>query len=146
VAVLVAPPRLPSLLAQGPRGTEVGLLGVAALAEPEFAGGGVSLAYRVEGRLRLSLGLLAGPADGFTGRGELTAQYLLSPARLTGATLYGFGGVAGQAGGARAGYLVAGLGLEGRPGAGSGWMIEAGIGGGARFAAGWRWRALRAGR
>ncbi|HSB55661.1 MAG TPA: hypothetical protein VLD58_14975, partial [Gemmatimonadales bacterium] len=74
------------------------------------------------------------------GRGELLAQFLLSPGRTRGAGLYGLGGVAGQAGRRDRGFLVLGLGLEGAPGGASGWFAEAGVGGGARVAAGWRWR------
>ncbi len=138
LALLAAP-----LAAQGPRGVELGVTGVAAGADPAWAGGGLSLGLRPGGRVRLVLAALAGDAAGLTGRGELTGQYLLWPGRLTGVGAYAFGGVAGQAGARDAGYVVLGLGLEGRPGAASGWHLEAGIGGGARVAVGWRWRRLR---
>ena len=42
------------------------------------------------------------------------------------------------------GYLVVAIGLEGRPGARAGWFVEAGVGGGARLALGYRWRQLPA--
>jgi hypothetical protein len=35
---------------------------------------------------------------------------------------------------------VLAAGIEGRPGAASGWFLEAGVGGGARLSAGYRWR------
>jgi hypothetical protein len=38
------------------------------------------------------------------------------------------------------GYLVLTLGLEASPGGRTGWFLEAGVGGGARIAAGWRRR------
>ena len=50
------------------------------------------------------------------------------------------GGVAAVGGPVDEGYLVLALGLEGRPGGPDGWFVEAGVGGGARLAAGWRWR------
>lgn len=133
------------LAAQGPRGAEVGITGVATLADPAFTGGGILFGFRPGGRVRIVATALAGAADGLVGRGELTGQYLLLPARLTGATVYGLGGIAGEVGARTGGSLVLGLGLEGRPGAASGWHLEAGIGGGARVAAGWRWRRLRSG-
>jgi hypothetical protein len=43
------------------------------------------------------------------------------------------------------GYVVVTLGVEARPGAPSGWFVEAGVGGGARLAMGYRWRRLPAG-
>ncbi len=138
LALLAAP-----LVAQGPRGVELGVTGVAAWADPAWTGGGLSLGIRPGGRVRVVLAALAGDAAGATGRGELTGQYLLWPGRLTGAGAYALGGVAGQVGGRGAGYVVLGLGLEGRPGARTGWHLEAGIGGGARVAVGWRWRWLR---
>ena len=36
--------------------------------------------------------------------------------------------------------VVLTLGLEARPAARDGWFVEAGVGGGARLAAGYRWR------
>jgi hypothetical protein len=59
--------------------------------------------------------------------------------------LYGAGGVAVAGGAVDQGYMVVTLGLEARPGARSGWFVEAGVGGGARLAAGYRWRHPAAG-
>jgi hypothetical protein len=39
------------------------------------------------------------------------------------------------------GYLVLTLGMEQRPGAASGWMVELGLGGGVRLSGGYRWRS-----
>jgi hypothetical protein len=53
---------------------------------------------------------------------------------------YAGGGVAGIAGPDDRGYLVLLLGIEAGPGARGGWALEAGVGGGLRLAAGYRWR------
>jgi hypothetical protein len=130
----------------GQKIVEYGLHAVATFASPElFAGGGYA-AFRPGERARLALTLAAGGADGAAAfRGELLAHFLLSPRAPHGVGFYGLGGVAladVESGGARdtRGYLVLGLGVESRPGARSGWALEAGIGGGLRIAAGYRWR------
>ena len=131
------------LAAQGPRGIEVGVAAVATDADPAFLGGGLSVGYRPGGRVRLATNLLAGDTDGFTGRGELVGHYLMLPGKLTGLGPYSLGGIAGEVGGRNRGFLVLGLGLEWRPGAGNGWYLETSGGGGPRLALGWRWRRLR---
>ncbi len=129
---------------QSPTGVEVGIQGLALLQNPVWLGGGIYTGWRPEGKTRLALTLSAGAVDHQTsGRAELLAQYLLSPGRITGVGIYGFGGIAGEAGPRDQGYLVAGLGLESRPGRSSGWAIEAGVGGGARISVGWRHRWLK---
>ncbi len=127
--------------AQAPRGAEFGLAGTLLLAEPGFAGGGALVALR-DGRLRLQVTVLTGDAGGWAGRAEAAGHYLVTPARMGGAGLYGLAGLALEAGPHEAGYLLLGLGLEGSPGGRHGWWVEAGVGGGARIAAGWRWRHL----
>jgi len=77
--------------------------------------------------------------------GELLVHFLLNPTRRTGAGVYGAGGVAVVGGPVDQGYVVVTLGVESRPGAPSGWFVEAGVGGGARLAMGYRWRRLPAG-
>ncbi|MBA3893587.1 MAG: hypothetical protein H0X69_07810, partial [Gemmatimonadales bacterium] len=54
--------------------------------------------------------------------------------------VYVAGGVGAVGGPADRGYLVLALGIENRPGGPSGWFAEAGVGGGARLAGGYRWR------
>jgi hypothetical protein len=138
--LLVGPP----LAAQGPAGLEAGVTALAAIAARDFAGAGLSGALRPAGRTRLTLTFAAGTGDGAAaGRGEGTAQFLLTPERTRGSGLYVSGGLAGTLGRRDAGYLVLGLGLEARPGGKSGWLIEIGVGGGVRLAAGWRWRRFR---
>lgn len=128
--------------AQSPRGFEVGVAGALLLAEPEFAGGGALLALRPGGRLRLQLAALVGNAGGVAGRGELAVHYLVTPGAPRGAGAYGFAGAALCAGPREAGYVLLGLGIEAAPGGPGGWWLEAGVGGGARLALGWRWRSV----
>jgi len=133
----------PALQAQAVRGYEGGLQGLALLEDPAWLGGAMYGAWRPGGGARLALTIGAGSSDGrLSGRGELLAEFLLSPGRRSGVGFYGLGGVAGVVGPRAQGYLVVGLGLESAPGTGSGWAIEAGVGGGVRVAVGWRWRRL----
>lgn len=79
------------------------------------------------------------------GRGELLAHFLLSPAARRGIGLYAGGGIAANVTGAKTSeFVVLTLGVESKPGARSGWAIEAGVGGGARVTIGYRWRRHRA--
>lgn len=129
--------------AQAPRGLEAGVAGALLLSEPAFAGGGAVLAFRPGGRIRVQLAALAGDADGAAGRGELALHYLVTPGAARGAGVYGLAGVALSAGRREAGFLLLGVGAEWAPGGSDGWWVEAGAGGGARIALGWRWRSLR---
>ncbi len=127
--------------AQEPRGLEAGLELTTALARPVFAGGGVSLGIRPGGGTRIVLAVIPGvERHRLAGRAELLGHLMLSPARIQGIGFYGLGGIAGQIGRRDAGWLVLGLGMERAPGLGSGWHVEAGIGGGVRLSVGWRWR------
>jgi hypothetical protein len=129
--------------AQEPHGIEAGAEALVTLADPTFAGGGVSLGVRPGGSVRVVLNLLAGgQRERLAGRGELLGQLMLTPARRRGVGVYGVAGIAGQLGQRDAGWLVLGLGLEQAPAERSGWHLEAGIGGGVRLAAGWRHRWL----
>jgi hypothetical protein len=120
---------------------ELGITAVATAADPAVVVAGGSLGVRTSARTRVSAALGAGTSDGdFAWRGELLGHFLLSPGRLRGAGLYGAGGVAVVGGPIAQGYLVLTLGVEGRPGGPRGWFLEAGLGGGARVAAGYRWR------
>jgi hypothetical protein len=132
------------LAAQAGAVREAGLEAVATAADPAVYTAGVTASVRPS--LRTRVGLYAGGGVTSEGNGvaraELVAHFLLNP-RSTRAALYGGGGIAGVfASGADNGFLVLVLGLEGSPGGRGGWFVEAGIGGGARLAAGYRWRKL----
>jgi hypothetical protein len=121
--------------------TEFGVMGIATASDPALVVGGGYGAIRTSQRTRISAGLGAGVSDGRAAwRGELLAHFLLNPTRRQGVGIYGAGGVAAVRGPVDQGYLVLTLGLEARPGGRSGWFVEAGVGGGARLAAGVRWR------
>jgi hypothetical protein len=125
---------------------ELGLTGIATASDPALVVGGIYGALRTSLRTRISATAALGASGGETAwRGELLAHFLLSPTRRRGVGLYGAGGVAVVGGPVDQGYLVVTLGLESRPGTSSGWFVEAGVGGGARLAAGYRWRWLPAG-
>jgi hypothetical protein len=140
VSVLGAAP----LAAQAGTVRELGLETAATAAEPAVYTAGVTASVRPSLRMRIGLyagGGVTGDGDG-VGRAELVAHFLLNP-QSTRAALYGGGGVAGVfASGADSGFLVLLVGIEGSPGGRGGWFVEAGIGGGARLAAGYRWRKL----
>jgi len=133
----------PSVAAQ--RVMEFGVQGIGMAADPAVAVGGVYGAIRTSSRTRVSAALAAGLSDGDGAfRGELLAHFLLNPTRRTGPGVYGAGGIALAEGPVDQGYVVVTLGIEGRPGGRSGWFAEAGVGGGARLAVGYRWRRFRA--
>jgi hypothetical protein len=114
---------------------------LAVLRDPALIGGGVYAAVRPGGNARLAASAVGAVQDGqAVARGEVLAQFVLSPGALHGVSPYGFGGVAGETGRGARGYLVLGAGLESAPGRRSGWAVEAGAGGGVRLTAGWRWR------
>jgi hypothetical protein len=120
---------------------ELGLQGVGTLADPATAVAGVYAGWRPTRRARLSATIGVGGSGGETAwRGELLGHFLLSPTRRQGPGIYLAGGVAAAGGPVDEGYLVLAVGIEGRPGAGSGWFGEVGVGGGARVSAGYRWR------
>ncbi|HEU4569848.1 MAG TPA: hypothetical protein VFS07_04695 [Gemmatimonadales bacterium] len=98
-------------------------------------------ALRTSRRVRFSVA--AGPrwADGTTGgRGEALAAFLLAPGHRGGWGPYAAGGVAVDVAHGAEAWLVALLGVEQAPGAPQGIFVEAGWGGGARVALGWRRR------
>jgi hypothetical protein len=139
LAVSVALESPGQLVAQQP--SEIGAQVVATFSDPAV---GVVAAYgalRTSQRSRLSAALGPGLRRGeFAMRGELLGHFLLSPGKRSGAGFYFAGGLAGVAGEVTRGYLVLTMGMEDRPGAGSGWAVEAGIGGGFRVGLGYRWR------
>ncbi len=120
---------------------ELGIQATGTLADPALAVGGVYAAWRPASRARLSASLGVGGSGGEVAwRGELLGHFLLSPVRRRGVGVYLAGGIAGVGGPADEGYMVLAFGIEDRPGGASGWFAEAGVGGGARLAAGYRWR------
>ena len=120
---------------------ELGVGVIATASDPALGVGAFYGALRTSRRMRISAAAGAGVSDERAAwRGELLAHFLLSPDQRQGAGLYGAGGIAVVGGPVDEGYLVLTLGLEGRPAAPSGWFVEAGVGGGARLAAGYRWR------
>jgi len=125
---------------------ELGVQATAIAAHPGSMFGGGYGALRTSLRTRVSLAAGVGAAEGVaTLRGELLLHFLLNPTRRIGVAPYAAGGVAVVGGPVDEGYLVLTLGLESRPGAPSGWFVEAGVGGGARLAVGVRHRWLPAG-
>ena len=139
VTVCVAMP----LSAQAAGVREAGLEAVATAAEPAVYTAGITASIRPSTRARVALYAGGGVSNGAgVGRAELVAHFLLNP-RSTHAAWYGGGGIAGVFGSGHAdGYLVLVLGIEAAPGGRGGWFAEVGIGGGARLAAGYRWRKL----
>ena len=126
--------------------TEAGVQAVFAAQEPEIFTGGIYAGFRTARRARVAVTAGVGSAaDEFAIRGELLGHFLLSPASTRRPGLYAGGGVAVVAGPSEQGYVVLLVGVEGSPGGRSGWSLEAGLGGGVRVSAGWRWRSLRRG-
>jgi hypothetical protein len=120
---------------------ELGIQAIGTLSDPALAVGGVYAGWRPARRARLSVSFGLGGSGGETAwRGEVLGHFLLAPTRRQGSGVYLAGGVAAVGGEVDQGYLVLAVGIEGRPGAASGWFAEAGVGGGARFSAGYRWR------
>lgn len=120
---------------------EVGVQALVATSDPALVTGGIYAALRPSPRARLAATIGAGVSDGrAAARGELLAHFLLSPGATRKPGAYVGGGLAGVVGPIDQGYIVVLAGLESAPGASSGWAVEAGVGGGVRLTAGWRWR------
>ncbi|HYA49960.1 MAG TPA: hypothetical protein VEG33_02195 [Streptosporangiaceae bacterium] len=113
-------------------------LGAVSRAPESFAGAGLGLVLRGRTRSGAGVNAVMGVRDGnLAGRGEALLSFSLDPLRERGVAPYLAGGVAVV--GDRVGtaeYLVAVLGLSINPGRATGWFVEAGAGGGLRFAAG----------
>jgi hypothetical protein len=120
---------------------ELGVGAIGTVSDPALVVGSVYGAIRTSGRTRLSGSVGAGVSSNeLAWRGELLGHFLLSPEERRRAGFYFAGGLAMVDGPVQRGYLVLTLGLEARPRGGSGWTVEAGIGGGLRVAVGHRWR------
>jgi hypothetical protein len=138
---LLAAVAVPARRLEAQRVVEYGVIAIATASNPALVVGGGTAALRTSSRTRLSAALGAGVSDGRGAwRGEVVAQFLLNPTRRAGVGAYAAGGVAAVGGPVDEGYLILALGLESRPGGHDGWFVEAGVGGGTRLAAGWRWR------
>lgn len=120
---------------------EIGVVAMATSSDPVLAVAGAYGGFRTAGRARISASLGLGISEGdLAWRGELLGHFLLSPEELRKPGFYFAGGVAAVEGPVSRGYLVLTVGVEERPRAGSGWAVEAGLGGGVRLALGYRWR------
>lgn len=123
---------------------EVQLWGVATTSRPAMYGGGLGLAFRDRGRTRIGTAVAAGATeDGDpAGRVEIAWHFLLDPARRSGIGVYGGGGLAMTVSRGRhlKPWIQAAVGIEANPGSVRGVFLEAGFGGGARVAAGLRFR------
>ena len=117
--------------------------GLTAVFATRFEGAGIGFGVRPPGRVGAAVLASAGDLEGrLAGRFEGLLSFHLD-ARRTGAVApYGAAGIAtvtSRAG--TRGYLEMLLGLEQRPGRKSGWFAEAGVGGGLRVSAGYRFRS-----
>ena len=126
---------------------ELGIQAIGTASDPLLGVGALYGALRTSNRTRLSVTGGAGASAGeLAFRAELLGHFLLSPNKRKGTAPYFAAGVAAVGGPVDRGYLVLTLGMEQRPGAGSGWAAEAGLGGGFRVALGYRWRKGRSSR
>lgn len=120
---------------------EIGVQVIGTSSDPVLGVVGPYAALRTSGRTRLSASLGIGLSGGdLAWRGELLAHFLLSPEERRKTGVYFAGGIVAVEGAVSRGYLVLTVGIEERPRASSGWALEAGVGGGARLAIGYRWR------
>ncbi len=124
---------------------EAGVQAMVLASSPAVVLGGGYGAVRLSTRTRMALTASAGGTDGaFAWRAELLGHFLLNPRSTARPAWYGGGGAAVMgSGGQEQGYVVLLVGVESRPGGSSGWAVEAGLGGGFRATAGWRWRFRR---
>ncbi|HWP36763.1 MAG TPA: hypothetical protein VNL18_04330 [Gemmatimonadales bacterium] len=122
------------------------------MAPEVFAGAGLGVARWSAFRAGVGASALVGTRTGDPAfRGELWAGYHLNPGRSRGPAFYGGVGAAVEVIAAGVGspnddvaaYLLAFIGLDGRPAARSAWFVEVGAGGGARVAVGYRVGRLR---
>lgn len=131
--------------AMGVRELQINALAVAS--RPFFGGAGGGLGFRDADRNRwqgtLAVGLLDG--GGVGARGDLVYHFLLDPRKRQGSAVYGGGGLTAQvAGGGVTPYVLLVVGAENAPGGVGGSFVELGVGGGVRFAVGYRWRKRNA--
>lgn len=126
----------------GQKALEFQAQGVGIMADEDFFGGGLGVAWRSDGRMRLGGYANVGSyAKQLAFRPEVVAFFHLNPFKQRGFSPYVGGGVALvlTADESRE-YLVGALGLEWKPGARGGWFLEAGVGGGLRVSLGYQVR------
>jgi hypothetical protein len=128
----------------GVRELQIHAVGVAS--RPFFGGAGGGLGFRDADRNRWQGALAVGFLDGGVGaRGDFTYHFLLDPRKRQGSAVYGGGGLTAQvAGGRVTPYVLLVVGAENAPGGAGGSFVELGVGGGVRFAVGYRWRKRNA--
>lgn len=144
-ALLVLASLRPGAAAEAQQAFEYGPQVTGVIAEPGSIVAGGYGAVRSLGRTRFALTAGVGAAEGgnTAWRTELGVHFLLNPRARTGIGAYvGGGAAAADAGDGTNGYVLLVAGLEARPGGASGWSVEAGLGGGLRISAGWRWRTF----
>jgi outer membrane protein W len=120
------------------KAVELQLHGLTTLADEQFFGGGLGLALRTNGRMRVGTIVSAGNYDGAASvRPELLASFHLNPFKRSGVSPYVGGGVAlVLTSNESLEYLVGVIGLEWKPGSSRGWFVEVGVAGGVRVATG----------
>jgi hypothetical protein len=132
--------------AQGWHETQV--WGVALASRPAVYALGLGAAWRDAGRTRIGIALAGGATEHGTAaaRAEATWHFLLDPGRARGLAVYGGGGLALTAvqDSTVRPFVEAVLGVETGPASRAGFFLEAGFGGGARLAMGFRWRKQNA--
>jgi hypothetical protein len=135
-ALLLAADRVESQVRQ-----EWGAQVTAASGRPAFLGGGVLWGWRPGVRDRMMLHGAVGAAEHQAAlRVEAVWHFMLNPRTESGVAAYVGGGIGGQFAATNHGWLLVTVGLEQKPGAKRGWTVELGLGGGVRFAVGYRWR------
>jgi len=140
-----APARAQGVQARGVRELQIHAAGVAS--RPFFGGAGGGLSVRDADRNRwlgaFAVGLLDGGGAG--ARGDFVYHFLLDPRKRQGSAVYGGGGLSAQfAAGRVTPYALLVVGAENAPGGTGGSFVELGVGGGVRFAVGYRWRKRNA--
>ena len=118
---------------------------VTTAADP-FVGAGVGVGVRSSGRFGAGASVNAGTLDSqLAVRSEGVVSFHMNPRRTNGVSLYAVGGIAVEAtDGFTREFLLFALGLDHRPRSRRGWFVEAGVGGGLRLTAGFRFRRFPA--
>lgn len=136
VAGIVAAPAT----VHGQKAHELGIQATATATDPWMLVAGPRAGAWLASRVRLvGFAGLGVSDDDLAWRVEGVAHFHLNP-QSQGVGVYGGAGLALAGVGNSDEYLVALVGLESSAARGEGWFMEAGVGGGVRIAAGYRWR------